>query len=161
MLNTNRFPITAEGYSRLEEELHQLKTVDRPAIIVAIAEARAHGDLSENAEYSAAKEKQSFIETKIQDLESKISRAQIIDISAINSSTIQFGATVKLVDEETDETATYTVVSEYESDLAHGRISVTSPLAKAMLGKKTGDSIEVSTPKGTKYYEILDLSFSS
>lgn len=155
----SRFPITPEGFKKLEEELHFLKTVERPKVINAISEARAHGDLSENAEYSAAKEKQSFLETKIQDLESKISRVQVIEISTIKSDTVQFGATVTFVDEETDEELVYKIVSEYEADLSQKLISITSPIAKAALGKKLGDSIEVNTPKGLKYYEIAKLVY--
>lgn len=151
---TTRFPITAEGLKRLEAELLQLKTVERPTIINAISEARAHGDLSENAEYHAAKEKQGFIEAKIADLEAKLSHAYVINTEAVNTDQIQFGATVEILDEESDESVIYTLVSEYESDIEKRHISIASPVARALIGKKVGDSIEVITPKGTRYYEI-------
>jgi len=156
---SDRFPITPEAHARLERELHEFKTVERPSVIRAIAEARAHGDLSENAEYSAAKERQGFVEAKINDLEGKLGRAQIIDISTIESDHIQFGATVELVDEETEAKICYKVVSDYEADLDKGHISYASPVAKALLGKKVGDSIEVNTPRGTKYYEVLSIKY--
>jgi transcription elongation factor GreA len=155
----DKFPITPEGYERLNQELHKLKTVERPAVITAIAEARAHGDLSENAEYSAAREKQGFIEAKIADLESKLSRAEVIDIKDLSGDKIVFGATVTLVDEETDEEMVYKIVSDFEADIAKGAISIFSPVAKALLGKFKGDSIEVHTPKGIKYYEVLNVAF--
>ncbi len=154
-----RFPITPEGHKRLEKELHHFKTVERPAIIKAIAEARAHGDLSENAEYSAAKEKQGFIEAKINDLQAKLGRAHIIDISTIESDYVQFGATVKIVDEETEVKIEYKIVSDFEADLERGHISHASPVAKAMMGKKVGASVEVTTPKGHRYYEILAIEY--
>lgn len=154
-----RFPITPEGLARLEQELHQLKTVERPAIIIAIAEARSHGDLSENAEYHAAKEKQGFIEAKILDLESKLSRSHVIDISQIESDTIQFGAYVSIADEESGVEAVYRIVSDYEADLAKKHISISSPMARALIGKKVSESIEVHTPKGLKYYEVLSISY--
>lgn len=154
-----KFPITAPGYARMEAELKQLKTQDRPAIIAAIAEARAHGDLSENAEYHAAKEKQSFIEGRIQELESKVSRAEIIDISTLSGDMVKFGATVKVVDEETDEEATYQIVSEYEADLKAGKLSMVAPLARALIGKKTGDTVEFNSPRGARSYEILSVKF--
>ncbi len=154
-----RFPITPEGHKRLEKELHHFKTVERPAIIKAIAEARAHGDLSENAEYSAAKEKQGFIEAKINDLEAKLSRAHVIDITTIDSEHIQFGATVKVVDEESDVEITYKIVSDFEADIGKGHISHGSPVAKALIGKKIGSSVEVITPKGTRYYEVLTIEY--
>lgn len=154
-----RFPISKEGYIRLEEELHHLKTVLRPQIIAAIAEARAHGDLSENAEYSAAKEKQSFIEAKIKDLESKISRAHVIDTTGNKVENIQFGVKVKIEDEETGAQFEYKIVSEYEADLSKNHISIASPIAKSLIGKKAGDTAEVSTPKGTRYYAIISVDF--
>ncbi len=154
-----RFPITPSGYKRLEAELHKLKTVERPSIISAIAEARAHGDLSENAEYHSAKEKQGFIEAKIADLEGKLSRAHVIEISTIVSDIVQFGATVRVVNEETNEEIIYKIVSDYEADVAQRHISVASPVARALLGKRVGDSIEVITPKGSVYYEILSFEF--
>jgi len=154
-----KIPTTAAGYTRMETELKNLKSVERPAVIKAISEARAHGDLSENAEYHAAKEKQSFIEGRIQELESAVSRADVIDITSLSGDTVKFGATVKLVDEETEEESTYQIVGEYEADLKAGKISLASPLARALIGKKKGDSIEVHTPKGSKSYEVLSLAF--
>lgn len=151
--------MTPQGKQRLEEELVYLKKVERPEIIKAIAEARAHGDLSENAEYHAAKEKQGFIEARIKDLEGKISCAEVIDPSKIKSSHICFGATVKIVDEETDEEATYQIVGFDEADLKSGRISNTSPLARALMGKRVGDSVEVRSPRGVKNYEVLEVKF--
>ncbi len=156
---TARFPITPEGLKRLEKELHHFKTIERPAIIKAIAEARAHGDLSENAEYSAAKEKQGFIEAKINDLQAKHGRAHVIDIATIESEHVQFGATVKIVDEESEVEIVYKIVSDFEADLDKGHISHASPVAKAMMGKKVGSSVEVVTPKGHKYYEILSVEY--
>ena len=160
-MSNDRFPISPAGYKKLEAELQQLKTVERPAVIIAIAEARAHGDLSENAEYSAAKEKQGFIEAKISDLESKLSRAHVIETSSIESDHIQFGAFVRIIDEETEEEIEYTLVSDYEADLEKKHISIASPVAKALMGKKVSDSIEVHTPKGTKYYEILHVEYKA
>lgn len=155
----DRFPITTHGYKRLTEELTNLKSVERPTIITAIADARAHGDLSENAEYSSAKEKQGFIEGKISDLESKVGRAEIIDTSKIKSDKVLFGATVNLMDEDTNDKFTYQLVSDYEADLSKNLISAASPLGKSLLGRIAGDEVEVQTPKGTKYYEILGISF--
>jgi len=154
-----KFPITAGGFERIEQELKQLKTVDRPAIINAISEARAHGDLKENAEYHAAKEKQSFIEGRILELEAVISRAQIIDIKTLSNDTIKFGATVKLVDEETEEESTYQIVGEYEADLKARKLSITAPLSRALISKKKGDSVEVKSPGGTKSYEVLEIKY--
>ncbi len=158
-MSEERFPITPNGYKRIEKELQEFKVVHRPAIIAAIAEARAHGDLSENAEYSAAKEKQSFIEAKISDLQARIARAYVIDETKILSDYVQFGATVTIVDEETDEEIVYKIVSDYEADLSIGLLSYTSPLAKGLMGKKIHDSIEIATPKGMKYYEITGIVF--
>jgi transcription elongation factor GreA len=158
-MTEERFPISPKGYKQLEKELLQFKTIERPAIIAAIAEARAHGDLSENAEYSAAKEKQSFIEAKIADLEARIARAHVIDETKIVSDSVQFGATVKIVDEESGEKIIYKIVSEYEANLELKMISYLSPVAKALIGKKVGESIEVSTPGGFKYYEIISIEF--
>ncbi len=155
----DRAPITASGYVRMEAELKQLKSVDRPAVIVAIAEARAHGDLSENAEYSAAKEKQGFIEGRIKELEDKISRAEVIDVSALTEVKVVFGATVTLIDEDTEEKSTYQIVGEYEADMKRNQISITAPLARALIGKKMGDSIEVKTPKGEKSYEVVSIKY--
>lgn len=151
--------MTALGFERLEKELKQLKSVERPAIIEAIAEARAHGDLSENAEYSAAKEKQSFIEGRIQELESVVGRAEIIDIESLSGTQVKFGATVKLIDEETEEAVTYQLVSEYEADIQRGRISLSAPIGRALVGKQQGVSVEVTTPKGIKFYEIAQVEY--
>lgn len=151
--------MTAVGYDRLEKELKNLKTVERPAVIEAISEARAHGDLSENAEYSAAKEKQSFIEGRIQELEAVTSRAEIIDIKTLKSDTVKFGATVTVVDEDTDEELTYQIVSEYEADITRKLISLTAPIGRALIGKKEGQSVEVQSPKGLRNYEILKVEY--
>lgn len=156
---TDKVPMTLPGYQRLEEELKHLRAVERPAIIKAIAEAREHGDLSENAEYHAAREKQSFIEGRILDLEDKVGRAEVIDVSKLSGDTVMFGATVTLVDEETDEEAAYQIVGEEEADIKKGFLSVTAPLARALIGKKKGQSVEVGTPKGVKTYEILKIAF--
>lgn len=154
-----KIAITANGYARMEAELKQLKAVDRPNVIEAIAEARAHGDLSENAEYHAAKEKQGFIEARIADLESKVSRADIIDVKSLKSDTIKFGATMTLVDEDTEEKVTYQIVSEYEADIKAGLISLTAPIARALIGKQVGDSVEVNTPKGARSYEVVKVEY--
>lgn len=154
-----KMPITLTGLTRMEEELRDLKGVQRPNVIVAIAEARAHGDLSENAEYHAARERQSFIEGRILELEDKVSRAAVIDVAALSGDTVKFGGTVTVVDEETDEEATYQIVGEYEADLDNGRISVTAPIARALIGKKVSDSVTVHTPKGERYYEILKVEY--
>lgn len=151
--------MTAVGYDRLEKELKNLKIVERPAVIEAIAEARAHGDLSENAEYSAAKEKQSFIEGRIQELEAVTSRAEVIDIKTLKSDTVKFGATVTVVDEETEEELTYQIVSEYEADINRKLISLTAPIGRALIGKKEGQSVEVQSPKGMRNYEILKVEY--
>lgn len=154
-----RFPMTPSGLKKLQEELKRLKSEERPAIIRAIAEARAHGDLSENAEYHAAKERQSFIEGRIAELEDKTSRAEVIDPSTMSGDTIRFGATVKVVDEETDAEKEYQIVGADEANIEEGRISVTSPIARAMIGKGIGDQIEVQAPSGARYYEILGVSY--
>ena len=154
-----KVPITHNGFSALEEELRQRQQVERPRIIQAISEARALGDLSENAEYHAAKEAQSMNEGRILELESLISRAEIIDISKLSGDRVKFGATVKLVDEDTDETKTYQIVGEPEADVRSGRVSVTSPIARALMGKTVGDTVEVSTPGGGKSYEVLKVMF--
>lgn len=143
----------------MEAELKQRKSVDRPTIIEAISEARAHGDLSENAEYHAAKEKQSMNEGYIKDLEGKISCADIIDPKSLSGDIVKFGATVTLIDEDTDETKTYQIVGEYEADIDKGAVSIVSPLARALIGKKQGTSIELITPKGTKGYEIKKVEY--
>ncbi|HEY4943342.1 MAG TPA: transcription elongation factor GreA [Rhizomicrobium sp.] len=154
-----RIPMTAAGYKSLEDEINQLKNVERHEIIKAIAEARAHGDLSENAEYHAAKEKQSFIEGRVMELEDQIGRAEVIDVSKMTGSTVKFGATVTLVDEDTDEKRKYQIVGDVESDVKHGRISLSSPIARALIGKGKGDTVEVTTPGGARSYEILKVEF--
>jgi len=154
-----KVPMTASGYSRLQEELKHLKSVERPAVIRAIAEAREHGDLSENAEYQAARERQSFIEGRVIELEDRISRAEVIDVSALSGDSVKFGATVKLADEDTDEEATYQIVGQDESDIKAGRLSVTAPLARGLIGKTVGEVVEVTTPNGSKSYEVMDIRF--
>jgi transcription elongation factor GreA len=154
-----KVPMTEAGFNRLQEELKRLKSVDRPAIIKAIAEAREHGDISENAEYHAARERQSFIEGRVIELEDKIARADVIDVSKLNGSVVKFGATVVLADEETDEENTFQLVGEDEADIKQGLLSVTSPLGRALIGKARGESVEVSTPRGSKAYEIVKVLF--
>lgn len=154
-----KIPMTAAGYTQLEEELRQRQSVDRPRIIQQISEARSHGDLSENAEYHAAKEQQSLNEGRIAELEDKISRAEVIDVSKLSGDTITFGATVTLVDEDTDEQRKFQIVGETEADAKAGKISITSPIARALIGKKTGASVEVMTPKGAKGYEVLKIDW--
>jgi transcription elongation factor GreA len=156
----NRLPITIEGFEKLSQDLAHLKTVERPAVIQAIAEARDHGDLSENAEYHAAKEKQSFLEGRIMDLEDKIARSDIIDVSKLSGDTVKFGAKVNLADLDNNKKISYQIVGEYESELEQGKISLTSPIAKAMIGKSKGEIIEVKAPSGIREYEILEISFS-
>ena len=151
--------MTAAGHDSLQTEIKHLKSVERPRIIKAIAEARAHGDLSENAEYHAAKEQQGMTEARVMDLEDKLSRAEVIDVSKLSGDAVVFGATVLLVDEDTEEETAYQIVGEIESDVKNGKISITSPLARALIGKTVGDSVEVSTPGGGKSYEILKVSF--
>jgi transcription elongation factor GreA len=155
----DKFPMTAAGHLALEDELKRLQQIERPRIIQAIAEARSHGDLSENAEYHSAKEAQSLNEGRIAELEDKLSRAEVIDISKLSGSTIMFGATVTLVDEDTEEEKTYQIVGENEADVKSGRVSITSPTARALIGKRVGDSVEVNTPGGGKSYEILKVAF--
>jgi transcription elongation factor GreA len=155
----DKFPMTAGGYVALEEELKRRQQVERPRIIQAIAEARSHGDLSENAEYHSAKEAQSLNEGRIAELEDKLSRAEVIDVSKLSGTTVMFGATVTLVDEDTEEKKTYQIVGENEADVKSGRVSITSPTARALIGKKVGDSVEVNTPGGGKSYEILNVAF--
>ena len=154
-----KFPLTKQGFLALEEELKNLKGVERPNIIAAIAEARSHGDLSENAEYSAAKEKQSFIEGRIQDLEAVLSRAQVIDVSGTKSDVIRFGATVLVADEDTDDEKRYQIVGDYEADIEKNKISLSSPLAKALIGKEVGDVAEYVAPGGRKSFEILEVIY--
>ncbi|MBW7920679.1 MAG: transcription elongation factor GreA [Rubellimicrobium sp.] len=155
----DKIPLTRAGYDKLDAELKQLRTVERPAIIAAIAEARAHGDLSENAEYHSAKEKQAFIEGRIKELEGVIGLADIIDTARLSGS-VKFGATVRLVDEETDEEKTYRIVGEYEADIEQGRLNIKSPLARALIGRDVGDSVEVRTPGGERGYEIVAITYS-
>lgn len=147
--------MTAEGYAALDAELKRLKTEERPAVIQAIAEARSHGDLSENAEYHAAKERQSFIEGRVAELEDKLARAQVIDLSRLSGAAVKFGATVTLLDEDSNEEAVYKIVGEDEADVRSGKVSITSPVARALIGKEEGDVVEVSAPGGAKSYEIL------
>ncbi|MGE5567312.1 MAG: transcription elongation factor GreA [Parcubacteria group bacterium] len=154
-----KVPMTAEGYHALDEELKRLKTVERPNVIAAIAEARSHGDLSENAEYHAAKERQGWIEGRIAEIEDKMARAQVIDVSKLSGSQVKFGATVSVVDEDTEEESRYQIVGEHEADVKGGRISVTSPLSRAMIGKEVGDVVEVNTHGGVKAYEILKVEW--
>ena len=154
-----RIPMTAAGYKALEDEINQLKNVDRHEIIKAIAEARAHGDLSENAEYHAAKERQGFIEGRVMELEDQIGRAEVIDVSKLSGATVKFGATVTVEDEDTGEKKKYQIVGDVESDAKHGRISLSSPIARALIGKGKGDTVEVSTPGGARSYEILKVEF--
>lgn len=153
------FPITQKGFEKLEQEIKYLKHSERPKIIEAIATAREFGDLSENAEYHAAREKQSFIEGRILDLEDKMARSDIIDIAKLSGNSIKFGATVELVDDETEETVIYHIVGEYEADITKKRISIMSPIAKALIGKSVGDIVEVLTPKGSKSYEVIKIEY--
>ena len=154
-----KIPMTAQGFAALETEVKHLKSEERPAVIRAISEARAHGDLSENAEYHSAKERQSFIEGRVLELEDKISRAQVIDVSKLSGKVVKFGATVTLIDEDTDQKAKYQIVGDMEADFAKGRISISSPLARALIGKSTGDRAEVNTPSGGRSYEITKVEF--
>lgn len=155
----SKFPITRAAYAKLEQEVRKLKAEDRPRIIKEIATAREKGDLSENAEYHAAREQQSHIEGRIIDLEDKMARAEIIDISKLTGNQVKFGATVTLIDDDTEEKVYYIIVGEYEIDIAKRRISISSPIAKALIGKTEGDLVEVNTPGGTKSYEILSVEF--
>ena len=157
---SEKFPMTAEGLARLEEELRHLKNVARPEVIRAIAEAREHGDLSENAEYHAARDRQSFIEGRVGELEERISRAEVIDVKKLSGKTVMFGATVTLIDEDSEEKLTYQIVGEDEADVKQGRLAVTAPLSRAIIGKKVGDVVEVNTPKGEKAYEISRVKFA-
>ena len=153
-----KIPMTAEGHKALDEELKHLKSVERPAVIAAISEAREHGDLSENAEYHAARERQSFIEGRVAELEDVISRCEVIDPKKLKGETVTFGVTVEVADEETDEETAYTIVGPYEADISRGFISTSSPIARALIGKRVGDSVEVTTPKGSKSFEILSIA---
>ncbi|SDD69836.1 transcription elongation factor GreA [Rhodospira trueperi] len=154
-----KVPMTADGLKSLEDELKSLKSKDRPAVIRAISEAREHGDLSENAEYHAARERQSFIEGRIKELEDIISRADVIDVSKLSGDTVRFGATVTVADEDTDEEQTYQIVGVHEADLKAGRISISSPIARALIGKSVGDTVEVKAPGGSKFYEVVKIAF--
>jgi transcription elongation factor GreA len=154
-----KFPMTAEGLARLEEELKHLRSQERPAVIRAIAEARAHGDLSENAEYHAARERQSFIEGRIAELETIIPSSEVIDIAKLSGNQVRFGAKVTVLDEETEQEKTYRIVGQYEADMKDGSISISSPLAKALIGKKVGDTVEVPAPGGARAYEITAVAF--
>jgi len=154
-----KVPMTKQGYQNLNEELKHLKFEERPRIVAAIEEARGHGDLSENAEYHSAREQQSFIEGRIQELEGALSHAQVIDTAALSGDKVLFGATVQLSDADTEEESTYQIVGQYEANLEKGLISLLSPLAKALIGKELGDIVEVNTPRGEKSYEILSVKY--
>jgi transcription elongation factor GreA len=154
-----KVPMTAEGFQALDAELRRLKTQERPAVTAAIGEARQHGDLSENAEYHAAKERQGWIESRIAEIEDRMARAQIIDVSKLSGAQVKFGATVSVVDEDTEEEARYQIVGEHEADVRSGKISIASPIARAMIGKEMGDVVEVNTPGGVKAYEILKVEW--
>ncbi|MEM8581001.1 MAG: transcription elongation factor GreA [Pseudomonadota bacterium] len=154
----DKIPMTRVGHAALDAELKTLKSVERPAVIKAIAEAREHGDLSENAEYHAAREKQSFIEGRIKELEGALSLAQVIDPASL-SGAVKFGATITIVDEDTDEEKTYQIVGEAEADIEKGLLNLKSPIARALIGKDEGDSVEVRTPGGVKSYEILEIEY--
>ena len=154
-----RVPMTADGYRRLEAELKKLRSEDRPAVIRAISEAREHGDLSENAEYHAARERQGFIEGRMREIEDKIGRAHVIDVSKLSGDTVKFGATVTLADEDTDEEQTWRLVGVDESDVARGRLSIAAPVARAILNRGVGDSVTVETPQGARSYEIVSVEY--
>lgn len=156
----DKIPMTEAGHAAMMEEIKHLKSVERPRIIRAIEEARSHGDLSENAEYHAAKEQQGWTEARVAELEDKISRAEVIDITKLSGDTVKFGARVTLVDEDTEDEAAYQIVGEFEADVKKGLISVSSPIARAIIGKRKGDSVEVATPGGGKSYEILQVRYS-
>ena len=155
----NKIPMTADGYTKLQDELKKLTSEDRPKIIEAIAEARSHGDLSENAEYQYAKEQQSLIEGRILDLESAISKAEVIDVKSIEGEDIKFGATVAIEDDESGEKQQYQIVGEYESDIENKKLSITSPLARGLIGKTKEDNVEINSPKGLKSYTILSVKY--
>ena len=154
-----KVPMTASGYARLQDELKRLKTSERPAVIKAIEVAREHGDLSENAEYHAARDRQSFIEGRVAVLEDKVSRAEVIDVGKLGGKVIKFGATVALADEDTDKKSTYQIVGTDEADIKSGLLSITAPLARALIGKTVGDSVEVNTPGGARSYEVIRVRF--
>ncbi|MGH7121935.1 MAG: transcription elongation factor GreA [Acetobacteraceae bacterium] len=155
----NKFPMTVSGLQRLQDELRQLKGTDRPAIIRAIAEARGHGDLSENAEYHAARERQSFIEGRISELEEILAFAEVIDPSTLSGDNVKFGAHVWVVEEDSDKQLTYQIVGAHEADIKSGRISISSPLAKALIGRKVGETVSVPAPSGDRSYEILAIKY--
>ena len=154
-----RIPMTAEGHARLETELKRLKTVERPDVIKSLSAAREHGDLAENAEYHAARERQSFIEGRVRELEDKLSRAEVIDVSKLSGKDVKFGATVTVADEETDEKKTYQLVGADEADVNNGRLSITSPVARALIGRGIGDSVHVNTPNGDRSYEVIKINY--
>ncbi|HVV33048.1 MAG TPA: transcription elongation factor GreA [Vitreimonas sp.] len=154
-----KIPMTAEGYQALDAELKRLKTQERPTVIQAIAEARQHGDLSENAEYHAAKERQSFIEGRVAEIEDKIARSQVIDVTKLSGKQVKFGATVQLLDEDSGDKSKYKIVGEDEADVSKGKISISSPIARAMIGKEEGDVVEVMAPGGAKSYEIVKVKY--
>jgi transcription elongation factor GreA len=154
-----KIPMTGEGHAALDAELKRLKTEERPSVIAAISEARSHGDLSENAEYHAAKERQSYIEGRIAELEDKLARAQIIDVAKLSGSTVKFGATVTVIDEDTEGEAIYKIVGEDEADVKSGKVSITSPIARALIGKEEGDVIEVAAPGGAKSFEVVRIAW--
>ncbi len=156
---SQKIPMTSEGLVNLEDELRHLKNIARPEVIRAIALAREHGDLSENAEYSAARDRQSFIEGRVGELEDKLARAEVIDVSKLSGKTVKFGAKVSLIDEDTEEKLIYQIVGQDEADVKQGRLAITSPLARALIGKSVGESVEVNTPKGEKAYEITRVRF--
>jgi transcription elongation factor GreA len=158
-MSMERVPMTVEGFNTLEAELHRLKAEERPRIIQAISEARSHGDLSENAEYHAAKEAQGMNEARVAELEDKIGRAEVVDTSKLSGTSIKFGATVTLVDEDTDEKVKYKIVGDLEANVRDGKISISSPIARALIGKSKGDSAEVTTPKGSRSYEVLKVEW--
>lgn len=156
-----KVPMTASGYAAIEAELKRRMSEERPRIIAAISEARTHGDLSENAEYHAAKEQQSHNEGRIADLEDKLSRAEVIDVSKLSGDTVKFGAQVKLVDEDSEEEKVYRIVGDVEADVKEGRVSISSPIARALIGKSVGDTVEVTAPGGARSYEILDIAWGA
>jgi len=158
-MTMERVPMTIEGYRSLEAELQRLKSEERHRIIQAIAEARAHGDLSENAEYHAAKEAQGLNEARVADLEDRISRADVVDTSKLSGDTVKFGATVTLVDEDTDEKVKYQIVGDFEASVKDGKVSISSPIARALIGKAKGDTAEVTTPRGARSYEVLKIEW--
>jgi transcription elongation factor GreA len=155
-----KVPMTAAGHAAMMDEVKHLKSVERPRIIKAIEEARAHGDLSENAEYHSAKEQQGWIEARVAELEDKLSRAEVIDVTRLSGKSVKFGATVTVIDEDTEDEAQYQIVGEFEADVKSGKISISSPIARALIGKQEGDSVEVMTPGGGKSYEIVKVRFN-